>query len=115
MPMCRVTTFVVATEDAGKGCQITQVKGPAPEVFAYEKRVSCSPPPFWHLEPITLQSTDTLSLLLEFVVVDKQVVQHCFCSFWPGLKGCLAYKASRRLSSSQCTFTNLSMQRLSSV
>ena len=37
--MCRVTIFVVATEDAGKGCQITQTKGAVPDVIAYEKRV----------------------------------------------------------------------------
>lgn len=41
MCACRVTIFVVATEDAGKGCQIAQVKGPAPEVITYEKKVSC--------------------------------------------------------------------------
>lgn len=40
---CRVSIFVVATEDAGKGCQIMQVKGPAPEAIPYEKRVSCLP------------------------------------------------------------------------
>lgn len=37
--MRRVTIFVVATEDAGKGCQIMQTKGAVPEVIAYEKRV----------------------------------------------------------------------------
>ncbi len=41
--MCRVTIFVVATEDAGKGCQITQTKGAVPEVIAYEKRVCAYP------------------------------------------------------------------------
>ena len=37
---CRVSIFVVATEDAGKGCQITQLKGTPNEPIAYEKRVS---------------------------------------------------------------------------
>ena len=46
--MCRVTIFVVATEDAGKGCQITQTKGPVPQVIAFEKRVGRSPfHPVW--------------------------------------------------------------------
>ena len=36
--LCRVSIFVVATEDAGKGCQITQLKGTPNEPIAYEKR-----------------------------------------------------------------------------
>ena len=39
---CRVSIFVVATEDAGKGCQVTQLKGTPNEPIAYEKRVSFS-------------------------------------------------------------------------
>lgn len=74
--MCRVTIFVVATENAGKGCQITPTKGSLPEVIAYEKRVcaylftpfSCprahSKPALLHLEHVTLdaltQNADTL-------------------------------------------------------
>ncbi|CAK0783179.1 hypothetical protein CVIRNUC_006378 [Coccomyxa viridis] len=34
-----VSIFVVATEDAGKGCQITQLKGTPNEPIAYEKRL----------------------------------------------------------------------------
>ena len=37
---CRVSIFVVAIEDAGKGCQITQLKGTPNDPIAYEKRVS---------------------------------------------------------------------------
>ncbi len=54
--MCRVTIFVVATEDAAKGCQITQTKGSAPEVISYEKRV-CA-----YLSPHSLAPGLTLRL-----------------------------------------------------
>lgn len=39
MVLCSVTTFVCATEDTSKGCQLTPAKPPVAEPVLYEKGV----------------------------------------------------------------------------
>ena len=66
--LCRVSIFVVATEDAGKGCQITQLKGTPNEPIAYEKRVSEHAQHIWEQSLCLEHQVQQTSFLIQFVL-----------------------------------------------